>query len=258
MTDLWSCRRTTSRQTSRFSDAPELQSFGEKCGYPEKVPSFFKECLTENLIAKRQSSLTRAISIPPYSGAQDHHEGKFSMPTFTLSGFQISRDTNDDVVAINAVSLALVTPADQTTFSYIIETPATSEDLPIVDIDAATASVRVSGAGIPGGDASLPNDDITSLGTITTNTGSHDVLSIEVRDEDGSSEELIFLIGGDPLALPTDVPGFEALDGSIQEDGLGAASGALAPGAVIDFSTLPDVAVSADPASVIAGSDDND
>src|SRR6056297_1398323 len=256
MTDLWSCRRTTSRQTSRFSDAPELQSFGEKCGYAEKVPSFFKECLTENLIAKRQSSLTRAISIPPYSGAQDHHEGKFSMPTFTLSGFQISRDTNDDVVAINAVSLALVTPADQTTFSYIIETPATSEDLPIVDIDAATASVRVSGAGIPGGDASLPNDDITSLGTITTSTGSHDVLSIEVRDEDGSSEELIFLIGGDPLALPTTVGGFEALEATIT--GLSAASGALAPGAVIDFGTLSDVAVAPDPASVIVGSDDND
>src|SRR6056297_1113016 len=256
MTDLWSCRRTTSRQTSRFSDATALQSFGEKCGYPEKVPSFFKECLTENLIAKRQSSLTRAISIPPYSGAQDHHEGKFSMPTFTLSGFQISRDTNDDVVAINAVSLALVTPADQTTFSYIIETPATAEDLPIVDIDAATASVRVSGTGIPGGDASLPNDDITSLGTITTSTGSHDVLSIEVRDEDGSSEELIFLIGGDPLALPTTVGGFEALEATIT--GLSAASGALAPGAVIDFGTLSDVAVAPDPASVIVGSDDND
>src|SRR6056297_2814320 len=256
MTDLWSCRRTTSRQTSRFSDAPELQSFGEKCGYAEKVPSFFKECLTENLIAKRQSSLTRAISIPPYSGAQDHHEGKFSMPTFTLSGFQISRDTNDDVVAINAVSLALVTPADQTTFSYTIETPSTAEDLPIVDIDAATASVRVSGTGIPGGDASLPNDDITSLGTITTSTGSHDVLSIEVRDEDGSSEELIFLIGGDPLALPTTVGGFEALEATIT--GLSAASGALAPGAVIDFGTLSDVAVAPDPASVIVGSDDND
>jgi len=73
------------------------------------------------------------------------------MPTFTLSGFQVSRDTNDDVVAINAVDLAIITPADQTTFSYIIETPATSEDLPIVDILAGEVATGLSGAGEPDG-----------------------------------------------------------------------------------------------------------
>src|SRR6056297_4229445 len=179
------------------------------------------------------------------------------MPTFTLSGFQISRDTSDDVFAVNAVTLALITPSDQTSFSYSIEEAATAQDLPVVDITAAVASATLSGPGVPGGTVPLPNDDITRLGTIATTGGtSHDILEFEFRDEDGSSETVVFQIGGDPLTLPTTVPGFEALEATIT--GLSAASDALAPGAAIDFGTLPGVAVAPDPASVIAGSDDND
>jgi len=179
------------------------------------------------------------------------------MPTFTLSGFQISRDTSDDVFAVNAVTLALITPSDQTSFSYSIEEAATAQDLPVVDITAAVASATLSGPGVPGGTVPLPNDDITRLGTITTTGGtSHDILEFEFRDEDGSSETVVFQIGGDPLALPTTVPGFEALEATIT--GLSAASGALAEGATIDFNSLTSVSFDPNPASVIAGTDDND
>jgi len=73
------------------------------------------------------------------------------MPTFTLSGFQVSRDTNDDVVAINAVDLAIITPAAQTTFSYTIETPATADGPPVMDILAGEVAAGLSGAGEPDG-----------------------------------------------------------------------------------------------------------
>ena len=181
------------------------------------------------------------------------------MPTFTLSGFQVSRDTSDGVIGVNAVTLALITPADQTSFSYSIEEAATAQDLPVVDITAAVASATLSGPGVPGGTVPLPNDDITRLGTITT-TGatSHDILEFEFRDEDGSSETVVFPIGGDPLTLPTTPAELQILNDSIQVGGLSAASGALAEGATIDFNSLTSVSFDPNPASVIAGTDDND
>lgn len=176
------------------------------------------------------------------------------MTTFNLTGFQVTRDPSDTVVAIDPVTLSVFVPAGQTTFSYtILATPA--GEIPEVDIAADDVATLASGPGVPGGTASVPEDADTFLGTVTTASSSHVVFTVELEQDDGSLIEGIFQIGGDPLTPPTTVADFNSREASIT--GFGQATGALGPGATIDFGSLANTTSDPGP-NFVVGTDGDD
>ncbi|MET4104352.1 Ca2+-binding RTX toxin-like protein, partial [Roseovarius sp. MBR-78] len=176
------------------------------------------------------------------------------MPTFTLSGFQVTRNATDTVVAVDPLSLSVFVPEGQTTFSYSI-LGTEPDDIPEVDITSDAVSVIASGPGVPGGVAALPDDSLSFLGTVTTSTGTHTLLVFEVEQDDGSFLDAFFQIGGDPLAVPGSVTAFQAIEDGVTQ--IGAATGAFAPGATISFSSLANTTEEAGPNQVV-GTDSDD
>jgi Ca2+-binding RTX toxin-like protein len=177
------------------------------------------------------------------------------MPTFTLSGFQVTRNATDTVVAVDPLSLSVFVPEGQTTFSYSI-LGTEPDDIPEVDITSDAVSVIASGPGVPGGVAALPDDSLSFLGTVTTSTGTHTLLVFEVEQDDGSFLDAFFQIGGDPLAVPGSVTAFQAIEDGVTQ--IGAATGAFAPGATISFSSLANTTEEAGPNQVVGSDGDDD
>ncbi len=180
------------------------------------------------------------------------------MPTFTLTGFQVSRNTSGDATAINPVTLEIVAPAGQTSFTYTVDDPATATELPEVTIEAGDAYGALSGSGIPGGTAPLPDDPSTTFffGDIQRSNGdSHTMLVVESQDADGSSTDFIFQVGGDPLIYPTTVGEFETLNNSIT--GLSNTTGALGPDTAIPFLSLDNTTTDPAPDNVIEGTENS-
>ncbi|WP_306151028.1 VWD domain-containing protein [Roseovarius sp. MMSF_3281] len=180
------------------------------------------------------------------------------MPTYSISGFQVTRNASDQIVSVDPVVLDIVTPAGQETFTYTIDNPASSGDLTEVEIEAGEAHPLAKGPGIPGGAAAIPDGVVSVFGNIETNSGSgnHTILAFEAIENDGSSVELIFQVAGDPLTYPTTVSEFEALDASIT--GVSDATGAWGPNTDIRFDALANTTVSASPDNVILGEEFND
>jgi Ca2+-binding RTX toxin-like protein len=171
------------------------------------------------------------------------------MPTFRITGFLTVRDEFDTVTAVNPVTMDVVMPVGDTTFNYSI-LQLIPDDLPIVDITLNDLSSTLTGVGVPGSPLALPPTAETDLGTITTPNGTHVLLVFPIDLAGGGVVDAIFPIGGVPLTIPTTVAEFNALEGSVS--GFGTATGAFAPGAVIDFGTL------ANTANVIQGTNGDD
>ncbi|SHL74147.1 von Willebrand factor type D domain-containing protein [Roseovarius marisflavi] len=180
------------------------------------------------------------------------------MPTFTLSGFQVNRNSADTVTGVFAVDLNIVVPDGQETFTYnVIQT--FPDDIPEVEINASEISATASGAGVPvpGGTASLPDNSYTYLGFIESSEGIHTVLIIEIQEDDGSLIELIYQIGGAPLTIPTTLAEFAALEASVDSiANFGPASGAFAEGATIDFNLLDNTVKDTNPTITGTAGDD--
>jgi Ca2+-binding RTX toxin-like protein len=176
------------------------------------------------------------------------------MPTFSISGVLVTRDGTDTNIAASPVTLDLVVPEGQTTFSYsILET--FPDDLPEVDISASDVAVGLSGAGVPAGLDVGSDDGATFLGTVTTTAGNFVALVIEVPRPGGGAFDAIFPIGGAVPAIPTNLAEFNALEGTVT--GFATATGAFAPGATIDFGTLANTVFDASP-NVVQGTDGDD
>ncbi len=180
------------------------------------------------------------------------------MPTFSISGFQVTRNASDQIVSVDPVVLNVIAPVGQTTFTYIIDDPATSEFLTEVDIQAGEAFATVSGAGVPGAIASVPEDAIAAFGNVEVDSGAsnHLILAFEVLADDGVSVDLIFQVGGDPLTYPTTIAQAEALDASIT--GFSDATGDFGPNTDIPFADLANTSISSSPENVIIGEDFSD
>ncbi|GAW37114.1 hemolysin, chromosomal [Roseovarius sp. A-2] len=176
------------------------------------------------------------------------------MPTFSISGVLVARDGTDTNIAANPVTLDVVVPEGQTTFTYsILET--FPDDLPEVDISTNDVAVGLSGAGVPAGIDITADDGATFLGTVTTTAGDFVALAIEVPRPGGGFFDAIFPIGGTVPAIPANLAEFNALEGTVT--GFATATGAFAPGATIDFGTLANTVFDASP-NVVQGTDGDD
>lgn len=184
------------------------------------------------------------------------------MPTYTISGFQVTRNDSDAVVAIDPVILTVLAPVIQTTFSYTINEAAITDDLEEVSFNADPAYATLSGTGIPGGTEPLPEDVVASFGDVFfgdgTNppTSQHTILAFEIFVENGASIDFIFQVAGDALTYPTTIAENETLEQSIV--GFGPASGAFGPDIDIPFADLANTVESSSPDNIIEGSNNGD
>jgi Ca2+-binding RTX toxin-like protein len=176
------------------------------------------------------------------------------MPTFSISGVLVARDGTDTNIAATPVTLDVVVPEGQTTFTYsILET--FPDDLPEVDISTNDVAVGLSGAGVPAGIDITADDAATFLGTVNTTAGNFVALAIEVPRPGGGAFDAIFPIAGTVPAIPTNLAEFNALEGTVT--GFATATGVFAPGATIDFGTLANTTFDASP-NVVQGTDGDD
>ncbi|MEL6883602.1 MAG: calcium-binding protein [Pseudomonadota bacterium] len=153
------------------------------------------------------------------------------MTTFTLQGFLVDRDQNDNVTEVDLVSASAVFPTDPPNLRYTVDIPAGGDELlDTVDLVFPPLTFLVDGV--------LGNDNWEALiGQITTPAGTHQILVLfnPVTDTD-----YIFQLGGDPLTFPTTIAEFNALEASITSGG-SITSGPLAPNTDINVGTLPNV-----------------
>lgn len=164
------------------------------------------------------------------------------MTTFTLNGFSVEYDGNDDPIAVGTASLVVTFPDNQAVLNYTI-LGTEPDDIPTVDLGGTDAL----GALLNGAPINEAAEEF--LGSIVTPEGTH---TIVVFFDPATNQDFIFQIGGDPLTLPTTLPGFLALEDSITS--LGAATGAFAPEQDILFSSLLGVSSTEDDLIVV----DND
>lgn len=174
------------------------------------------------------------------------------MPIYTLSGFQVSYDPSGNPFAVDPVSLNVVVPPDQTSFSYTVDRPATAEQLPHVTLNPDSAFGILTGPGLPGGSQPLV-DDFAALGNIEVGTDTHTIVGLEGAGDNGATAGFIFQIGGDPLDCPSTQGDAQALESAIT--GWSEATGALAPGTDIPYSSLANTVQDSTANSIIAGSD---
>ncbi|MBC7131733.1 MAG: hypothetical protein H5U16_01335 [Roseovarius sp.] len=170
------------------------------------------------------------------------------MSTLTLNGFFTTFDDQDTVTSVGAATLEVEFPNELAVINYTILSIPEDDPMPLVDIGGTPlASATVNGIDI------LNNDAIeTSLGFITTSQGTHVILAFY---DETLGTDAIFVIGGDPLTLPTTVAGFNALEASIT--GAGVATGTYAPDQDIPITSLGGT-ISGDPFNLIEGTDGDD
>ncbi len=173
---------------------------------------------------------------------------------YSIDGVLVTRDNFDNLTAATPVTLEIVMPSGQSTFSYsIIE--QLPFDLPWVDININANSVRFTGPGIPQNFDFAGDDSESYLGRVSTNQGNNFVALTIDNQIPGGEVSGIFFIGGNVPSIPTDLAQAQALENSIT--GLGAATGSLGPNRSIDLNSLANTTVQSGP-NLIAGTDGND
>ena len=145
------------------------------------------------------------------------------MTAVELQGFYVTWDEFDNIVDFGAAEL-LASSGSGTGFSYVVNVPATLEDMPYVTttFDSWSGVRMVNGVDVPPG-------SFESLGYIQTAAGQHVLYTIELPD----GRDFIFQIGGPALTMPTNANEFIALGAQIT--GYGQASGIFAPETEINY-----------------------
>ena len=176
------------------------------------------------------------------------------MTTYTLQGFAVERDNNDNVTNVFAVALdaVFIDGLDSINYSIISALP---NELPLVDLgtDNTVLNARVFGSGFPADGLEIAGNTDDSLGQVTTAQGTSIILSIEPFA--APNTELLFLIGGVPLTLPTTPAEFNALEASVTAIGQ-VTSGPFAPGVNIPMTSLLNT-TSSENDSIVGGSGDD-
>ena len=166
------------------------------------------------------------------------------MTTYSITGVQIERDIDDNVINVTDVALELVFAPNSTPIvSYSIDAdnpPTDDEPLPLVDIDGA----GIIGATI--GDINLAddaNDFDDYFGFVDHSGGRSHILNFTDRPVGAAATDYIFVFGGDALpdvvASNDPVAAWLALDESITN--AGQSSSPFGPGDEISVANVPDV-----------------
>ena len=166
------------------------------------------------------------------------------MTTYSITGVQIDRDIDDNVINVTDVALELVfAPNSTPTVSYSIDAdnpPTDDEPLPLVDIDGA----GIIGATI--GDINLAddaNDFDDYFGFVDHSGGRSHILNFTDRPVGAAATDYIFVFGGDALpdvvASNDPVAAWLALEDSITN--AGQSSSPFGPGDEISVANVPDV-----------------
>lgn len=162
------------------------------------------------------------------------------MTTFTISGWAITRDEFiDQVVAVDEISLVVVTPDSDTTFSYSILTQ--TEDLPTVEILPEDLGVQGIVNGFVQGFTQSEFDTTVSLGQVTSPQGTHLMLAVQEASAFFGQTvftEFVFQIGGDELTIDPTVAAWSNLEDSITSIGAIDAADPFGPGQSIDLRNL--------------------
>ena len=166
------------------------------------------------------------------------------MTTYSITGVQVDRDIDDNVINVTDVALELVFAPNSTPIvSYSIDAdnpPTDDEPLPLVDIDGA----GIIGATI--GDINLAddaNDFDDYFGFVDHSGGRSHILNFTDRPVGAAATDYIFVFGGDALpdvvASNDPVAAWLALDESITN--AGQSSSPFGPGDEISVANVPDV-----------------
>ena len=166
------------------------------------------------------------------------------MTTYSITGVQIERDIDDNVINVTDVALELVfAPNSTPTVNYSIDAdnpPTEDEPLPLVDIDGA----GIIGATI--GDINLSddaNDFDDYFGFVDHSGGRSHILNFTDRPVGAAATDYIFVFGGDALpdvvASNDPVAAWLALEDSITN--AGQSSSPFGPGDEISVANVPDV-----------------
>ncbi|MDB2579608.1 DUF4214 domain-containing protein [Tateyamaria sp.] len=180
------------------------------------------------------------------------------MTTYSITGVQIERDIDDNVINVTDVALELVFAPNSTPIvSYSIDAdnpPTDDEPLPLVDIDGA----GIIGATI--GDINLAddaNDFDDYFGFVDHSGGRSHILNFTDRPVGAAATDYIFVFGGDALpdvvASNDPVAAWLALEDSITN--LGQSSSPFGPGDEISVANVPDVNITEN--DVILGTADD-
>lgn len=129
------------------------------------------------------------------------------MATFTLSGFSIQFDTDDEPISVGAATLVLALPAANTTQRYTVVAPGDGpEDFPEIDFTGSDPYVILLNG------APLSQAAEVSIGRITRTDGTiHDALEVRIEHPDGDAD-FLFLLGGaafPAVTAPDDLTVFE-------------------------------------------------
>ncbi len=150
------------------------------------------------------------------------------MTTFTLTGFSVTYDFNEDPVGFAPATLDTVFPDATGSINYVIEATQ-PDDIPDVIINGADElNTRLNGG-------SLDPNLTSEIGQITTPQGTHIVLVFEAVGP--PDVDHVFIIGGDPVTMPTSLAEFITLEGSISAVGP-VTSGPFRPGVDIPLTSF--------------------
>ena len=166
------------------------------------------------------------------------------MTTYSITGVQIERDIDDNVINVTDVALELVfAPNSAPTVNYSIDAdnpPTEDEPIPLVDIDGAD----IIGATI--GDINLSedaNDFDDYFGFVDHSGGRSHILNFTDRPVGAAATDYIFVFGGDALPDVVEsnnpVAAWLALEDSITN--AGQSSSPFGPGDEISMANVPSV-----------------
>ncbi len=154
------------------------------------------------------------------------------MTTYSIQGFAIVRDANDEnAIDAYAVTLDAIFPDDPPNFRYTVDIPASGDELlDAVDIVDANEPIFFQVDGLFGDPTWEAN-----IGKIITPAGTHFIFTLE---DPNSNTEYVFQMGGTPFTIPTTLAEFNTLESSITGGGsITAADGVgFEPGVDIDAS----------------------